>query len=111
MSLDVYLTELQSEFQPVDVFTSTLTHNLVPMAAEAGLYKVLWRPDELGIIKASQLIEPLRAGLKLLRSDPERFKALNPSNGWGNYENLVEFVAQYLEACKKNRDADVYANR
>lgn len=107
MSLDVYLTELQ----PVEVFTCNLTHNLAPMAAEAGIYKALWRPDEIGIVKASQLIEPLCAGLELLRSDPERFKALNPNNGWGNYGNLIEFVTQYLAACEKNRDADVCASR
>src|SRR5690242_20071192 len=54
------------------VFDRNITHNLNAMAGEAGIYKHLWRPEELGITHARQLIEPLRAGLELLRSDPER---------------------------------------
>jgi hypothetical protein len=90
-----------------EVFTANVTHNLNTMAGEAGIYKHLWRPDELEIKKAVQLIEPLTAGLALLKSDPERFQKFNPSNGWGTYGGLVTFVEDYLEACKKYPDADV----
>jgi len=81
------------------------------MADAAGIYKELWRPDEIGITKASQLIEPLAKGLKLLRENPERFKEYNPENGWGTYEGLVDFVRSYLQACMENPDADVNAER
>jgi len=90
-----------------EVYTANITHNLNKMAAEAGLYEHLWRPDELGITKAQELIEPLREGLKALGSDPERFKALNPPNGWGTYEGLIRFVAGYLQACEQWPDATV----
>lgn len=65
-----------------EVFEYNITHNLNTMAGEAGIYKHLWQPDEIGITKAGELIEPLREGLALLKSDPERFKAFNPKNGW-----------------------------
>lgn len=68
------------------------------MAVEAGIYEHLWRPDEIGITKAAQLIAPLRDGLERLMTDPERYKKLNPSNGWGDYEGLVAFVADYRAA-------------
>lgn len=107
MSLDVYIHAMK----PCCVFDYNITHNLGAMAGEAGIYKHLWRPEELGITKAAQLIDPLAAGLALLQSDPERFRKLNPSNGWGSYEGLVFFVASYLEACREYPDGDVSACR
>jgi hypothetical protein len=93
------------------VYSANITHNLVKMAHEAGVYKALWRHEEIGITHAHQLIEPLRAGLECLRAEPERFKQFNPANGWGNYENLVEFIKQYLEACEDYQTAEVSVSR
>lgn len=110
MSLDIYLTALRI----TTVFESNITHNLGAMAREAGLYTYLWRPEELGMgehVKAGQLTVPLREGLVRLRADPDKYKALNPENGWGNYDNLVELVRQYLEACETNPDATVRVSR
>jgi len=103
MSLDVYLLVTK----PVPIYEANVTHNLNGMAEEAGIYKHLWRPDELGITKASELIAPLTDGLSLLESDPARFNALNPPNGWGSYEGLCRFVRNYLNACRENPDADI----
>lgn len=107
MSLDVYLTATR----PTTVYDRNITHNLGKMAGEAGIYKHLWRPEEIGITRAIELVEPLRAGLALLRSEPDRFKALNPENGWGSYDDFVEFVRAYLEACEENPDATVSVSR
>ncbi len=92
-------------------FDYNITHNLGAMAAEAGLYKALWRPDENGMPKARDLIEPLRIGLSALRAEPARFKAFNPENGWGDYDGLVRFVSAYLAACEEYPDADVRVSR
>ena len=94
-----------------EVFEYNVTHNLNTMAGEAGIYKHLWRPEEVGAAIGEHLIEPLSKGLALLRSDPERFTKLNPENGWGNYEGLVEFVEKYLEACKEYPEAVIVASR
>lgn len=90
-----------------EVYSANITHNLNSMAAEAGIYKALWRPEEIGITHAEQLIAPLRAGLSLLKSDPERFRKFNPENGWGTYEALVQFAADYLVACEEYPTATV----
>lgn len=89
------------------VYGGNITHNLNKMAEAAGIYCELWRPDEINITHARALIEPLRAGLVLLQAEPMRFSALNPSNGWGNYEGLCSFVAEYLAACEQYPDAEV----
>lgn len=89
------------------VYSANITHNLGRMAAEAGIYKHLWRPDEIHIENASQLVEPLRQGLLRLEADPDHFKEFNPSNGWGDYDALVDFVRDYLAACEEYPQADV----
>jgi len=107
MSLSIFLTRVQ----PTCVYGANITHNLGKMADEAGIYKHLWRPDEIGVTKAEQLIEPLRAGLALLKSDPKRFRKFDDENGWGLYTNFVPFVEKYLQACEEYPDAEVTVSR
>jgi hypothetical protein len=80
------------------------------MADEAGIFQELWEPDKIRITKASHLIAPLASGLARLISDPDRFKKLNPSNGWGNYDCLVSFVRDYIRACEDHPEAHVYTS-
>ena len=94
-----------------EVWSANITHNLNDMAREAGIYKALWRPEEIGITHARELIHPLTCGLAALKLDPDRFRKFNPENGWGNYETLVNFVDGYLTACVENPDAEVHADR
>lgn len=90
-----------------EIYWGNITHNLGKMADAAGHYEPLWRPDEMAITKAKELIAPIEVGLEMLRADPEKYKALNPSNGWGSYEGLVKFAAAYLQACKDYPEANV----
>jgi len=107
MSLDVYLTKVQ----PSTVFSSNITHNLNRMAKEAGVYEHCWRPEEIGITHASQLIEPLRAAITAMKADPERFRKHDASNGWGKYEHFLPWLEEYLSACEEHPDATVSASR
>jgi len=111
MSLDVSL-QIRKSDDPDDhfreeVYEANITHNLNRMAAVADIYDVLWRPDENGILKAKQLIEPLERGLNKLLQNPEYFKTFDSPNGWGKYENFVPFVENYLLACKEFPEAEV----
>lgn len=103
MSLDVGLFAVRK----VCVYDRNITHNLGKMADKAGIYECLWRPEEIGIKYAKDLITPLTEGLKKLKENPEYFKQFNSPNGWGMYEHLVPFVERYLEACVENPDAEV----
>lgn len=106
MSLDVTLTATRTE-----VYDANITHNLGAMAREAGIYEVCWRPDEVGITKAEQLIEPLRNGTALMKADPARFEKYNAENGWGLYEHFLPWLEEYLAACEANPDAEVSVSR
>lgn len=93
------------------VYRGNITHNLSRVAVIAGVYKHIWFPEELGIAKAAQLIEPLRAGLALLKSDPDLFNEFAPDNGWRTYTGLMQFIEAYLAACEQYPDAAVSVRR
>lgn len=46
-----------------------------------------------------------------LLTDSDRLKKFNPENGWGDYDGLVRFVWEYLDACIEYPDADVEVSR
>lgn len=94
-----------------EVYSANITHNLGAMADEAGIYKHLWRPEEIEVTKAGQLVEPLRAGLAMMKADPPRFEKHNAKNGWGLYEHFVPWVENLLAACEQNPTADVRVSR
>jgi hypothetical protein len=114
MSLDVDLMVIK----PTSVFTRNITHNLGKMAGEVKfsngmtLYDVLWRPDEQQDLKyARDIGDMLDEGFNILLSDPDKFKAFNPENGWGNYDGLVDFVYHYRSACWDYPEAELRISR
>jgi hypothetical protein len=118
MSLDVCLRKPQkcehcdgTGIEQNEVFSANITHNLGRMAEAAGIYEACWRPEEIGIHKAGDLVPLLRAGLEKMRARPAFFRTFDAPNGWGLYENFVPWVAKYLAACEEHPDADVLAWR
>ena len=93
------------------LYQRNITHNLTEMACQAGIYTPLWHPEDVEITTAKQLIRPLVSGLAVLIDDPERFRKFNPANGWGSYEALIDFVGDYLSACRDHPDAEVRVSR
>lgn len=113
MSLDIFLrTDKCSHCGHYDeVFEINFTHNLVPMAKAAGVYEIIWRPDENNILKTKQIIEQLRIGIDRLKSNPESFKRLNPPNKWGTYDSFLVGLEEYLAVCIKLPDANISVSR
>ena len=116
MSLDVYLQfEVDTggpQLRTFTIFEASYTHNCNVMAEAAGLYTYVWRPDECEDVSvAGDLIEHLRRGIRLMENDPDRFIAMNPSNGYGSYETFLPWLRRYLEACIENPKATIYASR
>lgn len=107
MSLAVSLIEVL----PTEVYEANLTHNLGEMAEQASLYQALWRPEELNLKTAQQLIPYLEEGLAKLNSDPKKYKEYNPPNGWGDYNTLLKFVENYLIACQENPTSKIEVSR
>lgn len=93
------------------VHEQNITHNLGAMAVEAGIYELLWRPEENGIKSAQQLIEPLKKATTEMRTDPARFKKHDASNGWETYEDFLPWLDRLLDACEANPGSIVVVSR
>lgn len=93
------------------VFSLNITHNLVEMAQEAGLYEALWRPEEIGVSTASDLIPKLENGLVTLIFEKERLLPFRPDNKWGSHDALLWFVRECLRAAQKFPSAEVISCR
>ena len=105
MSLDIYLV------RPMSDHVGNVTHNLNKMAMEAGIYQHLWRPEEIGITHARQLIDPLRAATRDMLARPDHYRQFNPANGWGEYEGLVAFCRRVADSCEEHPDAEIEVSR
>lgn len=96
---------------PADVFEANITHNLHVMAAAAVLYYPCWRPEEIGATKAKDIAPLLREGLARLKAEPEKYRKLDASNGWGTYDQFVPWVERYLAACEEYPEAEIRVSR
>lgn len=89
-----------------------ITHNLKEMAEKCDisedpsdpidLFDLLWGNKQLAedtdMEKVAEYTARLTKCLFKLKVNPEYFKEFNPSNGWGDYELLVSFVTDFIEA-------------
>jgi hypothetical protein len=107
VGLDIALVDADGK----EVFDAYVTHNLVRMADEAGIYGCVWRPEDYGITHAHQLIGSLSAGLAKLATEKARFVAFNSENGFGRWDEFVIWCADYLQACRDYPYARVEAGR
>lgn len=112
MSLDVYLYEPMScphcgkdVKSRHELFHANVTHNVNTIAMAAGIYEPVWRPDEIGLTKAGEIAERLVPGISRLKEEPDKYRALNPPNGWGSYDRFVPWLERYLAACREYPDA------
>lgn len=112
MSLDVYLTigVDVGGVEPVEMglFDGNITHNVIPMWSKAGVYKALYESD--GKL-AGEIAETLASGVEAMRSRPNEYKALNPENGWGDYDGALQWLGDYAEACRKYPKAVIRVSR
>jgi len=88
-----------------------ITHNLVPMAKEVGLYWVLWYPEETEIRNAKDLMPYLEIGRDLMIRDKKDLEKFNPPNGWGSYDSFLKTIKELIEFCKENPEATIESSK
>lgn len=86
------------------VFNINVTYNLSPMLRKCG-WK--WDRERLDGKKAADIAEAVEATLIKLKADPEKFREMNPPNGWGTYDGLVEQWERFSRAVAHYPDAIV----
>lgn len=73
------------------------TSNCAPMWRKAGadLAKFEGKP-------AGECAPILSSAIEAMEADPETYRAMNPSNGWGDYDSLVASLKRLLEGLQGN---------
>lgn len=94
MSWDIWLA-VEVDGHEVEVTPSVnYTHNCNHMIRAAGFEE--W-PYELDGMHCGDFCRRLDVTLQRLRSDPDRLRAMNPPNGWGDYDRLVSVLSEVLD--------------
>lgn len=121
MSLDIYFQDMLGNDIEVDS-NLNITHNLNKIVDECGKiwgrkhYELIWRPDELfkipnGEIPVKLVVNDILVLINdLIENESGLIKYL-PSNGWGTFEGLIEFLCDYLKECYKHKEAYIYCCR
>ena len=104
MSLDIWL-EVNvggNENVMLDDYDWNITHNVAAMWRLAGCYERLYesRGD-----KAGWHIDGLRSAYTKMRDNPDEYKALNPSNGWGNYDGALKWLNTVIKGFEEAPEA------
>lgn len=108
MSLDFYLGARVDTGAKcpiwVEVWRGNYTHNVTPMWRLAGVYQALyWSDGE----RAGTLVPVLSRGCRAMRDNIAAYRALNPSNGWGDADRALVFLGRVTAACKRHPKAEV----
>ncbi len=80
-----------------------MTYNLTPMFAEAGFYELLFRGlnGRGKLVTTDELLPVVCAGYADMVASPQKYRAMNPPNGWGDYEGALKFTQQLRDACER----------
>lgn len=109
MSYDIslYLDVDTGGPEPLTVCVATIGNYTVNVAR-------MWSDalgHSLGDLKdknAGDSLSALTAAVGKLRADPERYRALEPSNGWGDYDGAVAYLAKLRDACAAHPKASIH---
>lgn len=104
MSLDINLTATIE----TEVVDKNITHNLSTMWKQAGVYEALYESKGK---TAKDVLPILKQGLEKMVQQPSYFKQFNASNGWGKYEDAINFLVELIEEFEKFPDGVIGIRR
>lgn len=58
-------------------------------------------------MNAIDAVELLSKGYTEMIKNPEKYKEMNPENGWGDYEGALEYLKKLLDACVNNPNGTI----
>lgn len=111
MSLDISFSEelkcpdCDKVITTFEVYSTNITHNLIRMASQIGVYNCLWCPEDVGINRAKDMITTLQDGIKRMVKEPEICRSFDSPNGWGTYDDFLPWLCDILQACETYPDS------
>jgi hypothetical protein len=94
MSYDIWLEADLGGPEPVRLGDWNYTSNVAPMWRKA-------MPSTEGLagmegMTAGVAAEVLRSGISAMERNPDPYRALNPSNGWGSFDGQLDALRELL---------------
>ena len=104
MSLDLWMEKDKEEISE----SFNYTYNVSQMWKEATNDEKMIPIEGLTGAEAKPL---LLSGLEKLQENPEKFRAMNPDNKWGDYDRFILWIEQLIKECDSYPDAIWVAGR
>ncbi|MEU6397849.1 hypothetical protein ABZ867_12815 [Streptomyces cinnamoneus] len=109
MSYDIslHLTVDTGGPEPLEVCVADIgdyTSNVARMWTDALGHRL----SDLADQNAGDSHPALVAAVDKLLADPDHYRAMEPSNGWGDYEGAVAYLAALRDACLVHPKAQIY---
>ncbi|MGH3795966.1 MAG: hypothetical protein ACRDSP_13875 [Pseudonocardiaceae bacterium] len=83
-----------------------MTSNVAPMWREAGADLA-----EFDGRAAAEVLPVLRTAIAAMEDDPAVYEAMNPANGWGDYDSCLEFLRELVKDFTAHPKATVVVSR
>ena len=90
-------TPLEVDYYNSDGFGWSMTWNVSPMYREAFGHSI----TALDSLPAPEAAAKMEAALAKMEAEPERYRAMNPPNGWGDYEGAMRVLRQMASVCRE----------
>jgi hypothetical protein len=108
VSYDIYLqidTGAGESVTAVEI--GNYTSNVGPMWCEALGDKLL---REYHGAPCSEAAGPLAEAVKRMEAEPDKYREMEPANGWGDYEGALRYLRTLAEACAEHSKCTIYVS-
>lgn len=107
MSYDIYLDIDTGGTEPTTVHTvGNYTTNVAPMWRTAlghPLYELHGR-------NAADAVPVLDTAIAAMQANPDGYRAMNPSNGWGDYDGALDYLQRLRAGCAAHPKTSIYVS-
>lgn len=108
MSYDIWFEIDAGGPEPISIGNRdfNITSNVAPMWRHAGCDLA-----DLHDTRCADAIQPLRTAIQAMEDDPPTYKAMDPPNGWGDYNGCLQFLRDLYTSCKAHPNAIIKVSR
>lgn len=105
--IDLYMTVDTGGSTPVEIVIAGVgnyTSNVAGMWSDA----LGCRLADLNKKTAGDCVPALESAVAAMTADPIKYEAMNPANGWGDYQGARDYLARLRDACSEHPKATVH---
>lgn len=105
MSYDISLEINTGKEMRKVVGVGNYTYNCAGMFVEAS--ETGESLSELHGMKCTEAEPIIAKAVENMQKDPQKYKAMEPDNGWGSYNGFLEYVETLLRECRQNPECTI----